>query len=210
MDDPRPCNLSVRICLSFYGISKKVIHLFLVERAYLSSTALPSTRPSRIRSPVFMIGVTIIIVTSVLLGALIFKHSLAFVAETDHTCRIGIPRDVAIPLLANDLSIHLGLTLYFLIKSWRSFYGLKFWQLGAYFKLAIRHIIPKCENAILISLMVRSLAGLVLIIIPTIANVATLVAVNGREKVWLCWIVCTVDSEIYPAPKSRFQTSQIN
>ena len=197
MNQPHTCNASILICISFYFLNKQLMYFFLVERAYLSSSALASHLSPRLRSLVFLTGTSIVLIGVGLLGSLAFMYPVTFLSSKDHRCLIGEPRKVAGPLLAYDLTIHFALTLYFFIKSWQSFYGMELWQFGGYIKLVFLHIIPRCENSLLVSLMVRSMMGLFLAILPTIANLTTLYIVQGKEKVWVCWTVCTIDSEIH-------------
>ena len=98
-------------------------------------------------------------------------------------------------LLAFDLTVHLGLTGVYFYKSWTSFSGMRIRALLPYMKLAIYHRVPDCPNGVLMVLMARSILGLFLAILPTIINMITLAFVNGKEMVWICWIVLTTDGE---------------
>jgi len=42
----------------------------------------------------------------------------------------------------------------------------------------------------------KTLIGTVLIVIPTIANLALMASVGGREQAWLCFTICTVDGKL--------------
>ena len=194
-DDPTLCNESVRICISFYVVNKNLWYLFLVERAYLSSKTIASERPRRCQSPIFMTGVLAVIIGFTIVDIMTFMHPLASLSLTTAKCHIMLPPRVSMSLLVLELIIHFGLTGVYIYKTWTSFSGIKVKALLPYVKLAILHQVPNCPNGVLMVLMSRSLLGLFLVSIPTAMTMMTLAMINGEAKVWICWIVLTIDGK---------------
>jgi hypothetical protein len=213
------CNAGSYMCITFYILNKALMYMFMIERAH--SIRAPYTR--RLKDYVWCfwmlfsgVGFAVIVVL-----AFIYPHKGT---TPDHTCRLGLPKGVSIALVLYDTGINFSLTAVFiwlirpllafhrtsdpnskscfrdrLTKSFNTACG---WiptirlpnSGGPYHQTVNQSLVNAVEW-----LVWKTLAGTVLIVMPTIANLVTLTAMGGKELAWVCFTVCTADS--------KFQTS---
>jgi hypothetical protein len=148
-----------------------------------------------------------------------FLWPIADLSPKDGRCRIGIPLKVTIPLLSFDIIINTALTgtFIYLLKPLLRFGGIPHSNaLTSRFTQGLRKMLkaderrmssdvyPMNQNFLksIEALLWKSLIGSVLVMLPTVGNIAALYSLQGRELGWLCLTVCTFDGT--GAPASRF------
>jgi hypothetical protein len=139
-----------------------------------------------------------------------FLWPIADMSEKDGRCRIGLPFKVTIPLLAFDVIINTGLTAIFiyLMKPLLRFRGHGSTDdSGDRITNGIRRIFSTTEpengseiypvnqnfHKSIDALLRKSWVGSVLVMLPTVGNLAALYSLKGRELGWLCLTICTFD-----------------
>ncbi|KAJ4982669.1 hypothetical protein SVAN01_11842 [Stagonosporopsis vannaccii] len=201
------CRGAIYLCIGFYFASKVIMYLFLVER----TRALRAPFKSRLRDRTWIIGTTFVLGGSGCLSVLAFAYHIADLSPVDGRCRIGIPRRVTISIVAYDIAINILLTATFayllspLIRSGTlSAKAFPATRLAECFSAiwerqkgdagilpadrGNQHVVEKLEK-----LLWKTFLGSVLVMIPTIANLAAITAFNGRELGWVCLTTCTFD-----------------
>lgn len=137
---------------------------------------------------------------------------VAEVSPIDGRCRIGIPRYTTILLLVYDVILNIILTLVFvyllspLIRSGTlSVKAFPASRLTACLgnicsrSKSSKNLIEfnQCNQAIVKKierLLLRTFIGSVLVMLPTVGNMAALSALRGRELGWVCLVACSFDS----------------
>lgn len=145
------------------------------------------------------------------IGVVAFMHPVAEISSIDGRCRIGIPRYTTIPLVSYDVGLNILLTLVFvyllspLIRSGKlSVKAFPASRLTTCFgnmcnrsksrtsliqaNQSNQQMVKKIEK-----LLLRTFIGSILVMIPTVGNMAALSALEGRELGWLCLTSCTFD-----------------
>jgi hypothetical protein len=196
-------------------IAEMLRYLFLIERAH----ALQTKSSHRLHDWLWMTGVFLVVSGFGGIGVVIFIYPVADVSPIDGRCRIGIPRYITIPLLTYDICLNIFLTIAFvnLISPLIRSGGIPGKALPAT-RLAQclsslcersrrmrsgilaadggnRQVVVKLER-----LLWKTFAGSLLVLVPTVSNLAGLAATGGRELGWICLTCCTVDGTIvYPS-----------
>lgn len=144
-----------------------------------------------------------------------FLWPIAELSPKDGRCRIGLPFKVTIPLLTFDVTINTALTAMFiyLMKPLLRFRGAGgtssagnritkgIWRILSNSKRPHgEEMYPMNQNfhKSIEALLRRSLIGSVLVMVPTVGNLAVLFSMKGRELGWLCLTICTVDGAYGP------------
>ena len=188
------CRAAIDVCLVFYVGGKVFLYLFLVERSHqLVATKLP-----RHRDPIYLLGIAIVLFGFGVLAVFAFIHPVTSLSKIDGKCRIGLPLIITIPLLSYDIIINFALTFIFVMRGARlvKIQGFRHAMHCITMALPFRKV-PGLRDPIIACefFMGRSGLGASAIILPTIANLAILFALNGHENGWLCFTICTIDSE---------------
>lgn len=189
------CRAAIDICLVFYVGGKVFLYLFLVERAH----QLVATKMARHRDWVYIIGILVVLFGFGVLAVFAFIKPVTQLSKIDGKCRIGLPLVITIPLLTYDIVINFILTGIFYLRGARLISTRNFQHVLYCIAMALpfrrvpglRDPVRACEF-----FMGRSALGAMAIILPTIANLVILFVLNGHENGWLCFTICTVDSEL--------------
>ena len=193
------CRAAIDVCLVFYVGGKVFLYLFLVERAHqLVATKLP-----RNRDPIYLLGIAIVLFGFGVLAVFAFIHPVTSLSAIDGKCRIGLPLIITIPLLSYDIIINFALTFVFVMRGARlvKIRGFRHAVYCIALALPFRKV-PGLRDPVIACefFMGRSGLGASAIILPTIANLAVLFALNGHENGWLCFTICTIDSTFCCTP----------
>ncbi|UPX12456.1 uncharacterized protein EKO05_0003002 [Ascochyta rabiei] len=201
------CRGAVLLCLSFYMLSKVLMYLFLVERVH----ALRAPFVKRVRDWVCVTGFILVVVGFTSIAVVAFIKPLAEVSAIDGRCRIGIPRHTTLPLLLYDVSLNILLTSVFihlsspLVRSGKPSAAA---FPATHLTICLGNMCggSRADNSLLQAnrgnqaatkkmerMLLRTFVGSVLVMIPTIGNVAALTALQGRELGWVCLIACSSD-----------------
>jgi hypothetical protein len=149
-------------------------------------------------------------------------HPLADISTIDGRCRIGIPRYVTLPLVLYDVGLNVLLTFVFvyllspLIRSGplpaTAFPASRLTLcLGTRCQRSRnrRGVIPIDQGnqhtaKTIEKLLLRTFVGSILVMIPTVGNMAAQTAYEGRELGWVCMTVCVFDGiSVFLADLSR-------
>ncbi|KAF6241653.1 hypothetical protein HO173_000364 [Letharia columbiana] len=187
------CRAAIDLCLVFYVGSKVCLYLFLVERAHqLVATKLP-----RLRDAIYLLGIAIVVFGFGVLAVFAFIHPVTSLSHIDGKCRIGLPLVITIPLLSYDIIINFALTFVFVMRGARLVKIRNFQHALHCIAMALPfRKVPGLRDPVIACefFMGRSGLGASAIILPTIANLVILFALNGHENGWLCFTICTIDS----------------
>lgn len=161
-----------------------------------------ATKLPRLRDPIYLLGIAIVIFGFGVLAVFAFIHPVTSLSHIDGKCRIGLPLVITIPLLSYDIIINFALTFVFVMRGARLVkirnfrHALHCIAMALPFRKVpgLRDPVIACEF-----FMGRSGLGASAIILPTIANLVILFALNGHENGWLCFTICTIDS-MFPVP----------
>jgi hypothetical protein len=227
INEPSVCHAGSYVCIAFYILNKALMYMFMIERAH--SIRAPYT--SRLKDYVWCfwmlfagIGFAVLVTL-----AFVYPHSQHYHhtgdAGMDNECEIGLPRGISIALVLYDTGINFSLTAVFiwLIRPLLAFQRTRDPDAKSYFRDRLSKSLNTVCTWIPIKLpntggpyhqavsqslvgavewlVWKTLAGTVLIVIPTIANLVTLTAIGGQERGWVCFTVCTADSkdDIFPS-----------
>ena len=139
-----------------------------------------------------------------------FLWPIADLSSLDGRCRIGLPLKVTIPLLSFDVCINMALTgtFIYLLGPLLHFSGMTTsetpgnrWTKGirklfqAEDRRTSMDVYPLNQSFLksIEALLWKSLIGSILVMLPTVGNLATLYSIRGRELGWLCLTICTFD-----------------
>lgn len=186
-------------------------YLFLIERAH----ALRTTFRHRLHDWLWITTVFLVASGFSGIGVVMFMNPVADISSIDGRCRIGISRNVTIALLTYDICLDVFVTLTFvnlispLIRSGGipgkalpatrlAQYLSGLYERSRRMKCGIlaadegnRRVVVKLER-----LLWKTFAGSMLVLMPTVGNLAGLAATGGRELGWICLTCCTVDGTI--------------
>jgi hypothetical protein len=156
-------------------------------------------------------GTTLIFAGFTAIGVVAFMHPVADISPIDGRCRIGIPRYTTIPLVIYDVSLNILLTLVFvyllnplifsgklsITASAASRLTKCFGNICSRSKLRNSLIQANQGNQQMVrkieKLLLRTFVGSILVMIPTVGNMAAISALEGREVGWVCMITCSFD-----------------
>ena len=143
-----------------------------------------------------------------------FIWPVANVSDIDGRCRIGLPFRVTIPLLTFDIFINVLLTGIFIYLLRPLF---RFNTAGSPDALAgkgvrklfkVPHARSNHSDTGIVNLhsfksiqrlLWKSLAGSVLVMMPTVGNLSALIPLHGEELGWICLLICTLDGTCHLA-----------
>src|SRR6201996_9277833 len=100
----RTCFASIILCLVFYVVDKVIIYFFLVERIHV----VRSRRCSRLADRWYLANLATVVLGFGSIAILSFIFPVA--NFSDHTCHIGLPSKITLPLLVYDITINVYLT----------------------------------------------------------------------------------------------------
>lgn len=141
-----------------------------------------------------------------------YTSPIVELSQVDGRCRIGLPPKVSFPLLSFDVGVNFLLTglFFWLLKPILNLHGGS-WVAGIFGKkieTAVRRLIgkPSVETGdphpqlgvvkrSIKTLLWKSLIGSMLVMVPTVANMAQFYIMKGRELGWICLTICTLDSQ---------------
>jgi hypothetical protein len=141
-----------------------------------------------------------------------FLWPIADLSPQNGRCRIGLPFKVTIPLLSFDVVINTALTATFiyLLRPLLRFGDLAnsavpanlltkglcrmLTSSGRRRSMEVHHMNGHFLKSIE-ALLWKSFIGSLLVMLPTVANLAALYSLHGRELGWLCLTICTFDGE---------------
>ena len=181
------CRAAVYLCLVFYLGCKVIMYVFLVERAHM----LRHVR--RGRDYVFLAGIAILVIGFGPIAFLAFKKPVTGISKVDGQCRIGLPSRVTISLLSYDIAINVAMVGMYVFLAWPYMRGRG--TPGIWLRaLGLRKSMCALSQGILLELLIwRGCFGACFVVVPTVANVAILFKIHGREQGWLCVTICTID-----------------
>ncbi|KAF2004433.1 hypothetical protein P154DRAFT_426697 [Amniculicola lignicola CBS 123094] len=209
------CHSAVMICLGFYVGGKVTMYVFLVERAH----AMRAPYMQRLHDWIWLLGMFTVGAGFGSIAIVGFLWPIAHMSSTGGRCRIGLPFKVTIPLLTFDGIINIALTgiFVYLLRPLLRFRG------GTHnpsipankVSKSIRRVLEGKRSSntdvypvnqqflkSIEALLWKSLIGSVLVMLPTIGNLASLCSLQGQEFGWLCLMICTFDSKSYFMPIS--------
>lgn len=147
-----------------------------------------------------------------------FMWPNAEVSPLDGKCRIGQPLKVTIPLLTYDIVVNVSLTALFVhflypflapkgnrISLRDSISSLKF----SHRKSLNRSLNQNRVTGRLRRLVVKTVVGGVLVMIPTVANLTGVLITRGREQGWMCLTLCSLDGKSRYSSLRLYETANI-
>ncbi|KAF2183583.1 hypothetical protein K469DRAFT_668256 [Zopfia rhizophila CBS 207.26] len=197
----RDCFTAVFACLLFYFGNKMIMYMFLIERAHI----IRAPYERRINDKVWIARMFFLIVGFGAISVTAFMWPNAVVSPLDGKCRIGQPLKVTIPLLTYDIVVNVSLTVLFVhflypflapkgnrISLGQPLSSLKFFS---------QRKSPNCSSnqdpvtGRLRRLVVKTVIGGVLVMIPTVAKLTGVLITRGREQGWMCLTLCSLDGK---------------
>ncbi|KAF2755842.1 hypothetical protein EJ05DRAFT_79515 [Pseudovirgaria hyperparasitica] len=206
LSTPAVCQAAIFVCLVFYMASKLFMYIFLIERIHI----LRSPYSNRTRDWVWVGGMVSLAVGFGGIAIIGFIWPMADLSVEDGKCRIGLPLKVSVPLLTFDVAVNVALTAVFIYllrplltlgsnsvtssSAVAKAVSIASWALG----IGKRHSDQEHpSNAALLKrvkkLLWKSLLGMLLVLLPTMANLTVLYTFQGRELGWVCFTICTLD-----------------
>lgn len=204
------CYSAIIICLIFYVGSKVFMYLFLVERAHV----IRAPYKRRMSDKVWLICMTVVCLGFGIIAVIAFIWPIAEISKIDSKCRIGLPLKVTAPLLSFDIIVNIGFTGLFICLLWpllrfhhnrSSAGGSGSWPQWIFQRkqqndVEMRqHGRPQQSSnndrlmRVLRKLVIKTVIGGLLIMIPTLANLTVLFFMQGHEQGWLCFTICSLD-----------------
>jgi hypothetical protein len=184
-------------------------YLFLVERTH----APRASYRGRWRDWVWLAGTSATLMGFTSIAIVGFLYPIATFSPGDGHCRIGLRRYVTMPLLIFDVVLNIYLTFVFvwllrplvrtgsllartsptsrLAKCFCAMTRRSRTGTSIDLNRSNQHMVQKLEH-----LLLKTFLGSVLVMIPTIVNLAALTILEGRELGWICLIACTVDGTL--------------
>ncbi|KAH9209025.1 hypothetical protein DL95DRAFT_394752 [Leptodontidium sp. 2 PMI_412] len=176
------------------------MYMFLIERAHI----IRAPYERRIHDKAWVACMSFLIVGFGAIAVIAFVWPNAEVSTRDGKCRIGQPLKVTIPLLTYDIVVNVSLTALFVHflypflapKGNRISLGqsLSSFRFGSQQRKS-----PNCSpnqdrvTGRLRRLVVKTVVGGVLVMIPTVANLTGVLITRGREQGWMCLTLCSLD-----------------
>ncbi|KAF2854361.1 hypothetical protein T440DRAFT_544678 [Plenodomus tracheiphilus IPT5] len=200
------CRGAIILCLAFYVGSKVTMYIFLVERAH-------AMRAPFMRRHCDMVWLLSMLAIGLGFGSAAitgFVWPIADFESHNRRCHIGLRRRVTIPLLGFDILLNVFLTLVFvyLISPTVRTINIPFCAFPASrFTMCLGNICSRARDTVTVDLhrsnqrmvrqmehlLVKTLVGSVLIMLPTLGNLISLCVLGGRELGWVCLTICTLD-----------------
>ncbi|KAH9872776.1 hypothetical protein J1614_005170 [Plenodomus biglobosus] len=182
------CRRAITLCLAFYVGSKTTIYMFLIERAY-------ALRPPFMRRHCDMVWLYSMLAIGFGFGSV---APIADFASHDHRCHIGLRRRVTIALFGFDVLLNAFLTLvfvYIISPTVRSMDPPFCAFPPSRFTMCLGNMCHRAKEKVTVNLrrsnqrmvrqmerpLVKTLAGSVLIMLPTLGNLISL-CVLGDES----------------------------
>jgi hypothetical protein len=160
---------------------------------------------------VWVVGVILTLSGFTAIGVMSWVFPIAEMSSIDGRCHIGIPRYVTIPLVSYDVGLNILLTLVFiyllspLVRSGKlstrafpaSRFTVCFGNMCSRSKSRTclieanqgnRQMVKKIEK-----LLLKTFLGSILVMLPTVGNMAALAVLVGRESGWICLTICNLD-----------------
>ncbi|PVH91767.1 hypothetical protein DM02DRAFT_702928 [Periconia macrospinosa] len=207
----RLCYSAIIICILFYTGNKLAIYIFLLERARIVRAPFVPRR----KDGVWIVSIVLICVGFGSITMLAYLTPVVELSRLDGRCRMGVPAKVSLPLMCFDVVINFLLTGIFLwlmkpvlasrqILSLRSLLGdtigggSKRWfgelgGLGRGNDLQYSIVQKNVMNKHIKTLLLKSLVGSMLIMLPTVGNMIQFYVIRGREPGYICLMLCTLD-----------------
>jgi hypothetical protein len=217
------CYAAIMVCAFFYLGAKIFMYIFLVchwkhdqlisfparlqdtdklkiERAHV----IAAPYRTRFKDTLWVVNVTLLVAGFIAVGVLVFGWPIAIVSRSDGKCRIGFPLHTSLTMLVWDIGMNALLTGVFVYMLY-PFLTYPTTQLDSekdgYCRRFICRIFGRCrcqaQNSVtgkLQRLLRRTTLGGTLMMLATIANIIVLVRMQGHQQVWLCLIMCPLDS----------------
>ena len=206
LDTLERCKAAVELCLVFYVGSKVVIYLFLVERAH----AIRSSHYNRLQDWIWIVGILVVLSGFGTIATLAFISPVYQISTIDGRCRIGLPGRITLPLLVYDILINVVMTMTFFVLL-RPFMRngmpslVPVWlkrvhrRIQAFLKMSSSTVNPMedalAARSVLERLTWKSFHACIVILISTVANLASLFHLRGLEQGWLCLTICSLDGK---------------
>ncbi|KAF5363225.1 hypothetical protein D9758_008385 [Tetrapyrgos nigripes] len=163
------CRSGIFLCIIFYASTKALLYIFLIEKVHIVWSI--SANQSRLRSPVYLLGLMSILLYCVVTVLLVVGR-ITYISERDRYCYIGLKFYASVALLTYDLYITVFLTALFL------------WPLMSS-KMIINSPLRQVARKTLVSASVALAMSTV--------NIAILTAWHGHERGYVCLVCCTTD-----------------
>ncbi|KZV70255.1 hypothetical protein PENSPDRAFT_685636 [Peniophora sp. CONT] len=171
--DADNCAAAIYLCIAFYGTSKMLIYLFLIEKVHV----VWNPGKPRFQSWVYIICLANVLAFCVPIILMIigkcssWQYWRVHLFRADGNCVIGLKHFSSITVLTYDLWINTFLTGMFLTPIVRA----------------------KLINPRIRLVAVRTLIASVIGLTVSAVNMAVLTALHGQELGWLCLACCSMD-----------------
>lgn len=188
-------------------------YVFLLERARIVRAPFMP----RHKDYVWLIGLFIILGGFGSIAILGYLSPIVDLSKLDGRCRIGLPPTVSFPLLCFDVVINFLLTGVFFwllrpVLELRGLMSLSNWC-GTRFAKKIARSVSNRKNKLetdshgnnanlqlamnksIKTLLLKCLIGSMLVMLPTVGNMAQFYTMNSRELGWVCLTICTLDGK---------------
>ncbi|VDB85305.1 unnamed protein product [Peniophora sp. CBMAI 1063] len=159
------CAAAIYLCIAFYGTSKMLIYLFLIEKVHV----VWNPGKPRFQSWVYIVCLANVLAYIVPIILMIIGRVHLF--RADGNCVIGLKHFSSVTMLTYDLWINTFLTGMFLTPIVRA----------------------KLINPRIRLVAVRTLIASVIGLTVSAVNMAVLTALHGQELGWLCLACCSMD-----------------
>lgn len=170
----RVCEGALFLCLTSYVLTKLLIYMFLVEKAYVIRQG--TTPKSRLKSKLYLFNSFGMLGCFAVVG--VFNLIYRITSLEDGRCVIGMERTVMIPLISFELLVNVYLTILFLIPL-RTLYNFQGVQRSS-------------ANERMRTIAYRTFIGAVSTTASSVVNLTVLMALNG-EPAWVCFVCCQLD-----------------
>jgi hypothetical protein len=164
---------------------------------------------SRFRDWLWLVATTTVVAGSGSIAAFGFNWRRAYLAQPSGRCWIGLPLCVTTLLLVFDVCINFFLTLSFVYlirhlvnrdlpykdypaSRFADWFGRICSRESSQRSVELRRENPNAARQTE-RLLWKTLAGCILAVLPTLANLTTMGLLDGVEPLWLCFTACTLD-----------------
>lgn len=187
-------------------------YIFLLERARVVRAPFMS----RHKDWVWLVGLFIMLGGFGSIAIVGYLTPVVELSRLDGLCRIGLPPKVSFPLLCFDVLVNVLLTgvFFWLLRPVIQFHGLLRGRkccggiFGSNHKRMTRNHdvmesqgsngLEKAVNSNIMTLLWKCLVGSMLVMLPTVGNMAQFYAMKSRELGWVCLSICTLDGMCIP------------
>ncbi|KZV70254.1 hypothetical protein PENSPDRAFT_752696 [Peniophora sp. CONT] len=159
------CAAAIYLCIAFYGTSKMLIYLFLIEKVHVV------WNPGKPRFHSWVYTICLAVVLAYIIPIILMILGRVHMFREDGNCVIGLREFSSITMLTYDLWINTFLT-------------------GMFMAPIIR---AKFVNARIRLVAVRTLVASLIGLTVSAVNMAVLTAMHGKELGWLCLACCSMD-----------------